>query len=37
MTILFRYGWQVLLFPAWKQYDTARSVKDGTVILHSRV
>ncbi len=26
----------VLLCPAWKTYGTARSVKAGTVILHSR-
>lgn len=26
----------VLLCPAWKKYGTARAVKPGTVILHSR-
>ncbi|MFL5341594.1 MAG: alpha/beta fold hydrolase [Gemmataceae bacterium] len=26
----------VLLCPAWKKYGTARTVKPGTVILHSR-
>src|SRR5437763_3543570 len=26
----------VLLCPAWKKYGTARTVKAGTVILHSR-
>ena len=26
----------VLLCPAWKRYGTARTVKPGTVILHSR-
>ena len=26
----------VLLCPAWKKYGTARAVKRGTVILHSR-
>jgi hypothetical protein len=26
----------VLLFPAWKKYGIARTVKPGTVILHSR-
>jgi hypothetical protein len=26
----------VLLCPAWKKYSTARTVKPGTVILHSR-
>ena len=26
----------VLLCPAWKEYGTARTVKPGTVILHSR-
>ncbi|MFM8323747.1 MAG: hypothetical protein ACKN9U_02670, partial [Pirellulaceae bacterium] len=26
----------VLLCPAWKKYGTARRVKPGTVILHSR-
>jgi hypothetical protein len=26
----------VLLCPAWKKYGTARTVKSGTVILHSR-
>jgi hypothetical protein len=26
----------VLLCPAWKKYGSARSVKPGTVILHSR-
>ena len=26
----------VLLSPAWKKYGTARTVKPGTVILHSR-
>ena len=26
----------VLLCPAWKKYGTAKSVKPGTVILHSR-
>jgi hypothetical protein len=26
----------VLLCPAWKKYGTARTVKHGTVILHSR-
>lgn len=26
----------VLLCPAWKKYSTAKSVKPGTVVLHSR-
>ena len=26
----------VLLCPAWKKYGTAKTVKPGTVILHSR-
>jgi hypothetical protein len=26
----------VLLCPAWRKHDTARTVKPGTVILHSR-
>jgi hypothetical protein len=26
----------VLLCPAWKKYGTARTVKHGTVILHSK-
>ena len=26
----------VLLCPAWKKFGTARSLKPGTVILHSR-
>ena len=26
----------VLLCPAWKKYGTAKTVKAGTVILHSR-
>lgn len=26
----------VLLCPAWKKFGTARTVKHGTVILHSR-
>src|SRR5947209_8633987 len=26
----------VLLCPAWRKYGTARAVKPGTVILHSR-
>ena len=26
----------VLLCPAWKKWGTARTVKPGTVILHSR-
>jgi hypothetical protein len=26
----------VLLCPAWKRHGTARAVKSGTVILHSR-
>ena len=26
----------VLLCPAWKKYGSARTVKDDTVILHSR-
>jgi hypothetical protein len=26
----------VLLCPAWKEWGTARTVKHGTVILHSR-
>lgn len=26
----------VLLCPAWKKFGTARTVKPGTVILHSR-
>src|SRR5205807_10051687 len=26
----------VLLCPAWKKYGNAKTVKDGTVILHSR-
>jgi hypothetical protein len=26
----------VLLCPAWKKYGSARTVKPGTVILHSR-
>ena len=26
----------VLLCPAWKKYGTARKIKPGTVILHSR-
>ena len=26
----------VLLCPAWKKYGTARTVKPGTVVLHSR-
>ena len=26
----------MLLFPAWKKFGTAKKVKSGTVILHSR-
>ena len=28
--------WLVLLCPAWKKHGSARAVKHGTVILHSR-
>src|SRR5712692_10526223 len=29
-------AWLVLLCPAWKKYGTAKTVRAGTVILHSR-
>jgi hypothetical protein len=29
-------AWLVLLCPAWRKWGTARAVKPGTVILHSR-
>ena len=35
MNIEFRDSRLVLLCPAWKKYGTARSVKNGSVILHS--
>src|SRR5690349_14268907 len=29
-------AWLVLLCPAWKKWGTAKTVKEGTAILHSR-